>query len=259
MHRNYSILGTLFQVIQCSEDLLRNAEAAKFRFRNYQSPLCSDFPGFQLERFPSPVQNLILGQVSEARRLMDDDDATLYERVVIPGWKGKAGAGPSIQPTQDSTTATGNESGSDRILANLPTCECKWFRAWQLPCCHIWHHHLLFGSLLPAHFAQLADIWANNGYEIYEDIMQPFKESLDDVIGIPARVGLDVRERLEGVKAKFHSIADWLDKRGAPLECKKSILSDFCDELSNRLEGIGDTDLEGIYRDAMKGLSDNFF
>jgi hypothetical protein len=49
---------------------------------------------------------------------------------------------------------------------------------------------------LPAHFAQLADIWANNGYEIYEEIMQPFKQSLDNVIGIPARVGLDVRERL---------------------------------------------------------------
>jgi len=186
---------------------------------------------------------------------MGDDDATLYERVVIPGWEGKAGAGPSLQPAQDS--ATGSESGSYQIPANLPTCECKWFRAWQLPCCHIWHHHLLFGSLLPAHFTQLANIWANNGYEIYEEIMQPFKQSLDNVIGIPARVGLDVRERLEGVKAKFHSIADWLDKRGAPLECKKSILSDFCDELSKRLEGIGDTDLERIYRETMKGLSDN--
>jgi hypothetical protein len=108
---------------------------------------------------------------------------------------------------------------------------------------------------LPAHFAQLADIWANNGYEIYEEIMQPFQQSLDNVIGVPARVGLDVRERLEGVKAKFHSIADWLDKRGAPLECKKSILSDFYDELSKRLEGIGDADLEGMYQETMKELN----
>ena len=256
MHRNYSILGSLFQVIQCSDDLLRNAESIKFRFRNYESPLCSEFPALQLEKFPSPVQSIILEQISEARKFMGDDDATLYERVIIPGWNGKAGAGPSLQTAQDS--ATGNsKSGSYQMPANLPTCECKWFRAWQLPCCHIWHHHLMFGSLLPAHFAQLADIWANNGYEIYEEIMQPFKESLDNVIGIPARVGLDVRERLEGVKAKFHSIADWLDKRGAPLECKKSILSDFCDELSKRLEGIGDTDLEGIYRETMKDLNDN--
>ena len=70
-----------------------------------------------------------------------------------------------------------------------------------------------------------------------------------------ARVGLDVRERLEGVKAKFHSIADWLDKRGAPLECKKLILSDFCDELLKRLEGIGDADLEGMYQETMKELN----
>ena len=80
----------------------------------------------------------------------------------------------------------------------------------------------IIGSLLPAHFAQLADIGANYGYEIYEEIKQPFKQSLGNVTNVPARVGPDIRERLEGVKAKFHSIADWLDKtRGASLECKK--------------------------------------
>jgi hypothetical protein len=164
MHRNYSISGAIFQVIQCSRELLDNADAAKFRFRNYKSPLCSDFPALQLERFPSPVQTLILGQVSIARKLMDDDEA-FYDRVDIPGWKNGAIAG--LQPGDPpQNLTTGSESGGHQILANLPTCECKWFRAWQLPCSHIWHHHLLFGSLLPAHFAQLADIWANNGYEI---------------------------------------------------------------------------------------------
>jgi hypothetical protein len=37
-------------------------------------------------------------------------------------------------------------------------------------------HVVIFGSLLPAYFAQLADIGANDGYEIYEEIMQPFKQ-----------------------------------------------------------------------------------
>lgn len=251
-------MGALFQVIQCSNDLLRNAESAKFKFRAYQSPLCSDFPKLQLEKFPSSVQSLILEQVSRARKLMDENEA-LYDRVIIPGWKNKpATISPSLQPNSLSQNLeTENESGSYQIPANLPTCECRWFRAWQLPCCHIWHHHLVFESLLPAHFTQLADIWANNGYEIYEEIMQPFQGKLDNVIGIPARVGLNLRERLEGVKARFHSIADWLDQRGAPLECKKSILSDFYEELSQRLEGIGETDLEPMYRDTMRTLNIN--
>jgi hypothetical protein len=64
MHRNYSILGAL----------LRNAEAAKFRFWNNKSPLGPDFLGFS---FPSPVQILMVGQVSKARKLMDDDNESL--------------------------------------------------------------------------------------------------------------------------------------------------------------------------------------
>lgn len=32
-------------------------------------------------------------------------------------------------------------------LAGMPQCRCRWFRAWQLPCRHIWLHH--FASNLP--------------------------------------------------------------------------------------------------------------
>jgi hypothetical protein len=257
MHRNYSILGTLFQVIQCSNDYLANAEKEKFKFRRYRSPLCSDFPNLQLEKFPSPIQSLLQEQVTQARKLVDLNEP-LYKRISIPGWKDEDTVDPpSADPELENQleiyrrlalAGAGNDAGGD-ILADLPRCECRWFRAWQLPCCHIWHHHLLFESLQPAHLAQLADIWATNGYEIYEEIQQPFQGALDNIIGVPPRVGLDWREKLEQLNAKFYSVTDWLDRKGVPLEGKKLGLSHFINEVSKRLTGIDDFTLEAWHQE----------
>jgi hypothetical protein len=239
MHKNYSILGALFQVIECSNDLLQNAELKAFKFRAYQSPLCSDFPGLQLEKFPSPVQDIILEQVNQARKWMAQGEP-LYTRIAIPGWRGT---------TDEVLDPLGNSGLEGDIFADLPRCECRWFRAWQLPCSHIWHHHLLFGSLVPSHLAQLAELWATNGYEIYEEIQRPFQSELDNVIGIPARVKLDWRERLDLLNAKFHAVTDWLDEKSLPPEAKKLGLQHFINEVSERLLGIEHFDMESWYRE----------
>jgi len=274
MHRSYSILGALFQVIECSDCWLRNAEAAAFKFRSYQSPLCSKFPDLQLEKFPAPIQNLLLDQVSEARKWIAQCEP-LYMRISIPGWRDEATVtqvdsfptepelespfrvyrnflsrdGSGIRGEQQPTDEVEVAPTSEDILADLPHCECRWFRAWQLPCAHIWHHHLLYGSLMSAHLAQLAEIWATNGYEIYEEVRQPFRGALDNIIGVPARVGLDWRERLEVLNAKFYSVTDWLDKKGAPPESKKLALQHFIDEVSERLVGIENFDMESWYQE----------
>jgi hypothetical protein len=235
---------------------------AKFKFRRYQSPLCSDFPNLQLEKFPSPIQSLLVDQVNQARKLVDLNEP-LYRRISIPGWKDEDLVDPpSPDPELESrldvyrklALARGHNDvrhagGDNDILADLPRCQCKWFRAWQLPCRHIWHHHLLFESLQSAHFAQLAEIWATNGYEIYEEIQQPFQGALDNIIGVPPRVGLDWREKLEQLTAKFYSVTDWLDKMGVPLEGKKLGLSHFINEVSKRLIGIDDFTLEAWYQE----------
>jgi hypothetical protein len=253
MHHNYSMLGTLFQVVQCSDDYLTNAEEAKFRFRRYRSSLCSDFPTLRPEKFPAPIQSLLVEQVCEARKFVALN-VPIYRRISIPGWRDERLVDPpsadaelesQLEVYRKLALAGGQNSdaGTD-ILADLPRCECKWFRAWQLPCSHIWHHHLLFGSLQPAHFAQLTEIWATNGYEIYEEIQQPFEGALDNIIGVPPRVGLDWREKLEQLNAKFYSITDWLDRNAVPLEGKKLGLSHFINEVSKRLAGIDDFTLE---------------
>lgn len=235
MHRNYSILGALFQVIDCSNDLLQNAEFVAFKFRSYQSPLCSDFPGLHLEKFPSPVQDHILKKVKDARELMAQGEP-VYKRVTIPGWR-----------SETADPLAGLEIGG-HILADLPRCECRWYRAWQLPCAHIWHHHLLFGSLVPSHLAQLAELWATNGYEIYEEIQQPFRGELDNVIGISARAKLDWRERLDLLNSKFYDVTDWLDEQPMPLEAKKLGFQHFIDEVSKRLLGIENFNMESWYQ-----------
>jgi len=51
-------------------------------------------------------------------------------------------------------------------LADKPQCACRWFRAWQLPCSHIWLHHFCFDSPQPIHFLQSFDLWSNSGFEI---------------------------------------------------------------------------------------------
>ena len=104
MHRSYSILGALFQVIECSDCWLRNAEAAAFKFRSYQSPLCSKFPDLQLEKFPAPIQTL-LDKVSEAQKWIAQCEP-LYQYSGLerrgngnPGrlFSNRAGAGKSVQ------------------------------------------------------------------------------------------------------------------------------------------------------------------
>jgi hypothetical protein len=193
MHRNYSILGALFQVIECSDDWLISAESAAFKFRRYSLPHCSNFPGFQLEKFPNSVQVLLLDQVKQARKWVEEGEP-VYERMVIPGWRDEETAEPPLSDSQlenhletyrnsmlnsssnislEQSTNTEAAPANQGILAGPPRCECQWFQAWQLPCAHIWHHHLRFASLVPAHFAQLVDKWTNKGYDIYEETRQP--------------------------------------------------------------------------------------
>jgi hypothetical protein len=265
MNKSYSILGTLLQVVQCSHDWLENAQLADYKFRSYRSPVCSYFPSLQLEKFPGPVQTLLLKQVNEAREWYNQGDP-IYKRIRIPGWKNEASVDPPpADPELDYQLSIyqdlgnrGNSrehgesasipSGRD-ILADLPRCECRWYRAWQLPCAHIWHHHLIFGSLLPAHLTQLAEIWATNGYEIYEEIQKPFQGELDEIIGIPVREGLDWRERMEVLNTKFYSVKEWLSERDLPSEAKKFGLRHFINEVFKRLEGIENFDMESWYQE----------
>jgi hypothetical protein len=100
-------------------------------------------------------------------------------------------------------------------LADMPQCVCRWFRAWQLPCWHIWLHHFCFNSLQPAHFIQLFELWANNGFEVYEEISRPFAEALDEIDGMPDKPRLEIKEVNQQINAKAWEVMAFMRENGA--------------------------------------------
>jgi len=57
-----------------------------------------------------------------------------------------------------------------------------WYTGGSAGFNHIWHDHLVFESLLPAHLARYADIWATDGYEIYEEIQLTLQGKFESLI-----------------------------------------------------------------------------
>ena len=92
MHRNYSFQGALLQV-----DWLENARLDDSKFRSYRSPVCSYFPSLQLEKFPGPIQNLLLEQVNQAREWCNRADP-MYERISIQVGKATFSISKTRQP-----------------------------------------------------------------------------------------------------------------------------------------------------------------
>jgi hypothetical protein len=231
-----SIQETLLRVVECSDDYLKNAAVATAKFRLSKNPICSDFPGLHLEKFPSPIQDLLLDQVNDARTWYDADEP-LHERLHIPGWR------TSADPQGSSVSL--DQSSSQDIPA--PHCECGWYRSWQLPCAHIWHHHLLYRSLMPAHFAQLANLWSKNGYEIYEETRQAFQEASDNIVTLE-RSNLGFRVNVDTLVDKFYGLASWLERKGVPPEWREEGLRLFQDYVSGRLADVNEFSLERWYQ-----------
>jgi hypothetical protein len=128
-------------------------------------------------------------------------------------------------------------------LADMPQCKCRWFRAWQLPCSHIWLHHFSFGSLLPAHFAQLFAVWLENGFEIYEEIRRPFVEALDNIIGVPRKTVLQFNEVFEQIRFKQFEIADFVRANNGTLEDLEQVLGGLLQRISGDLSWIPGLDI----------------
>jgi hypothetical protein len=101
---------------------------------------------------------------------------------------------------------------------------------------------------MPAHFAQLANLWAKNGYEIYEETRQPSQEALDNIVGVPTRSNLDFRVNVDTLVDKFYGLTSWLERKGVPPEWREEGLGLFQDYVSRRLAGVDEFSLEPWYQ-----------
>ena len=115
----FSLLGIAKHVLAIAKEYDLRAERAQTAFCTRVHPIVAAFP--QLRVFPYTVQQLLVTQIKEAIQMYEDEE----------------------EPREFTI-----EDSQDGVMP--PMCDCTFFRQWQLPCKHVWHHHVTFGSLTSA-------------------------------------------------------------------------------------------------------------
>ena len=89
------------------------------------------------------------------------------------------------------------------------TCQCKFYRQYQLPCCHLWQFHFVYNCFKPDHWKTWAHLFDDCGFEVYEGTTKTFvvKEIHDQIDG-PSKHMLNVREVLDHVKNRFYELEE---------------------------------------------------
>lgn len=116
--QRFSLEGLIKHILTIDKDYARRAEDIASSFRTRFLPLTAEFE--ELRVFPFPVQKLLSEEIRTTQYSFNEGEET--REFIIQDEEG---------------------------LSTPPVCECLFFRKWQLPCQHIWHHHIVFGSLTP--------------------------------------------------------------------------------------------------------------
>jgi hypothetical protein len=172
----FSLQGVAKHVMATAKDYDLRADERREKFRTRVLPLAQEHP--ELQRFPYPVQCLLTDEIKAAKRLIEEDE-----------------------PIRDFLLEDSHGDGRP------PVCDCRFFRKWQIPCCHIWQHHILFGSVTTAMLDEWEWMWEDGGYECYETrgtdwVERGFREE----IGAPVRCRLDLKELLDGLKSRYYEL-----------------------------------------------------
>jgi hypothetical protein len=190
--------------------------AAKVRssFKTRVLPVVAEFP--QIKVFPFPVQKLLAPEISSAIARHED------------------GEEPLVFEAEDSQ---GNGSA--------PDCDCRFFQKWQLPCCHIWHHHLCFGSLTESAMETWKWMWEDGGYELYERRESQWEaHGVKDEIGAPLRKRLDLGEVITSLRTRCYA----MEESVKTLESSEAerVMDWWLGRLHEVLRSLGDDGLEAF-------------
>jgi len=177
--QRFSLLGIVKHSLAVDKEYERRAEEVERKWRTRQHPLAVEFP--ELRVFPYPVQQLLVEEIHQGKLLVGE------EEVPEP-----LAAAPEV-----------DSQGGIRP----PSCRCQFYQKWQLPCRHIWQHHILFGVLTPDAMDAFSFAWDEGGFEIYEGVTTEWVEKgVREAIGAPVRRRLDLREVLDGLLAKYYAL-----------------------------------------------------
>lgn len=145
--QRFSLLGITKHVITIDSRYYTRAAKAFSKFRTRITAQNAQLPG--LERFPAPVQVLLLPELQQGQRRAEDGE-TLDNRITL-----------------DGITSTEDPDGFDWINA---ACTCRFYRRWILPCQHLFQHHFTnFEQTLAPHRLEFwSRMWEEHGFELYE-------------------------------------------------------------------------------------------
>jgi hypothetical protein len=170
---SFSLQGVARSVHETSLQWFAKSRVTALYFRTKTLSEARLEPGLGL--FPFPVQKLLARELQLARQYVDDCvELRCYD---------------------------------DEL-----TCSCDFWRKYSLPCVHLWHRHLLFGSITMEAFAEFASLFEESGFEIYERFDSEFVEKLilpkDEAMLAEERDTLHTREILEQLRAKWFNILE---------------------------------------------------
>ena len=140
----FSLLGAANHVIRIGDQWENRARQAEASFRTTTTPECQECP--HLRKFPYPVQKLIVDQWKLTAKSLADGDAS-------------AGEMP------------------DQLICPV---DCLFYRQYQLPCRHLWHHNIVFETFQEIDWLKWAELFEDSGFEVYETSAKLDVESHED-------------------------------------------------------------------------------
>ncbi|KAI9854655.1 MAG: hypothetical protein M1824_000241 [Vezdaea acicularis] len=89
------------------------------------------------------------------------------------------------------------------------TCDCLFWRQYQLPCQHIWQQELLYGVLKDSDWKLFTFMFEDSGMEVYESMTKDFIHSdVHGIIGAPEQRKLKLREVQDSLRSAYYRIEE---------------------------------------------------
>ena len=100
------------------------------------------------------------------------------------------------------------EDGDDPCaIDDDETCDCIFYRQYQLPYEHLWQHELLYKIITVEKWDIYAFMFEDYGTEVYEPADKVYiARGIYMEAGVPARRKLEVREVLEQLRSTYYAL-----------------------------------------------------
>lgn len=130
---------------------------------------------------------------------------------------------------------------------------CLFYKQYQLSCKHLWHYNILFNSFQDEDWSKWAELFEDEGFEIYEITTVEHIFLVNEAIEGPDKHMLEMREVLDHIKERYYERAErtaewtaeernpviqrwisWLDKLTGPI--RRMGVEQALKELENEAE-----------------------